>query len=52
MRKPEPLGTELKCVADTLTNMMLYLEIQKGKKEMKEAKYADQKKQQPPAASD
>ena len=41
LRKPEPLGSEFKVVADSVTGMLLYLELQGGKKEMKKAKYAD-----------
>ena len=33
-RKPRPLGTEFKCVADGLSGVMLWLEIQEGKKAM------------------
>ncbi len=36
IRKPEPLGTEMKCVADPETGIMLGLEIQRGKKGMKQ----------------
>ena len=39
LRKPEPLGTEFKVLADTWTNILLHLEIQKGKAEMMNAKY-------------
>ncbi len=39
MRKPEPLGTELKCVACPVTGCMLNLEIQRGKEGMKDQKY-------------
>jgi Transposase IS4 len=38
-RKPEPLGTELKSVADVETGVMLALEIQEGKEPMKLKKY-------------
>ena len=34
-RKPEPLGTEFKVVADSATGIFLHLELQRGKKEMK-----------------
>ena len=34
MRKPEPLGTEFKVVADATTGIMLNIEIQKGKEQM------------------
>ena len=40
MRKPEPLGTEFKVCADTVTQVMLYLEIQKGALPMQSEKYA------------
>ena len=33
-RKPEPLGTEFKTVACGVSGIMLYMEIQRGKKEM------------------
>lgn len=33
-RKPEPLGTEFKSLACSVTGIMLYLEIQRGKDEM------------------
>ncbi len=35
IRKPEPLGTEMKCVACPKTGIILGLEIQRGKTEMK-----------------
>ena len=38
-RKPEPLGTEYKCVACSRTNVTLYLELQRGKEGMKGTKY-------------
>ena len=38
-RKPEPLGTEFKCVADAETGIMLFLEVQRGKEGMKGSKY-------------
>ena len=44
LRKPEPLGSEFKVVADSVTGMLLYLELQRGKKGMDKAKYADTKK--------
>lgn len=31
LRKPEPLGTEFKCVTCASTGIMLYLEVQRGK---------------------
>ena len=39
MRKPKPLGTEFKCVADGSTGIMLFLEIQEGKERMANRKY-------------
>ena len=33
-RKPEPLGTEFKTVACGMSGIMLFIEIQRGKKEM------------------
>ena len=36
--KPEPLGTEFKVLADARANILLHLEIQKGKEEMKKEK--------------
>jgi hypothetical protein len=44
LRKPEPLGSEFKCVADSVTNIMLHIELQKGKEAMKAEKYASSKK--------
>ena len=38
-RKPEPLGTEFKCMTCTATNVMLHLEVQRGKDGMKESRY-------------
>ena len=38
-RKPEPLGTEFKCVTCSRSNVMLNLEIQRGKEGMKETRY-------------
>jgi hypothetical protein len=38
-RKPEPLGTEFKCVADAETGIMLFLEVQRGKEGMRQEKY-------------
>jgi len=35
MRKPEPLGTEFKTVADAVTGIFLYLELQEGKDPMR-----------------
>lgn len=39
LRKPEPLGTEYKCSTCSSCNVMLYIEIQRGKEEMKKQKY-------------
>lgn len=39
-RKPEPLGTEFKNVACAATGVMTYLEIQRGKTPMRNAKYS------------
>lgn len=33
-RKPEPLGTEFKVVADVTTQLFTYVELQRGKNEM------------------
>ena len=44
MRKPEPLGTEFKVCADTLTSIIVHLEIQKGKHSMQQEKYISTKK--------
>eukprot|EP00934_Nitzschia_sp_Nitz4_P004390 Nitzschia sp. Nitz4//scaffold475_size5561//3915//5458//NITZ4_009216-RA/size5561-snap-gene-0.2-mRNA-1//-1//CDS//3329552714//4380//frame0 len=41
-RKPEPLGTEFKVMADSKTHIMLHLELQKGKNRMKTAEYANE----------
>ena len=38
-RKPKPLGTEFKSVADAESGIMLHLEIQRGKGEMNDAAY-------------
>ena len=38
-RKPEPLGTEKKCTACSSCKVMLHMEIQRGKDEMKKEKY-------------
>ena len=38
-RKPEPLGTEYKCVTCNRTNMMLHLEVQRSAEGMKSTKY-------------
>ena len=39
-RKPRPLGSEFKTVCDTETGAMVFMEIQKGAKAMKEATHA------------
>lgn len=38
-RKPQPLGTEMKCSSCSDTGIIFHLEIQKGKDTMKTAKY-------------
>ena len=38
-RKPRPLGTELKDVVDGVHRVLLFLEIQEGKEQMKTKKY-------------
>ena len=38
-RKPRPLGTEFKCIADGMSGCMLWLEIQEGKENMKKKDY-------------
>ena len=38
-RKPEPLGTEFKVAACSQHRVFLHLEIQRGKDDMKDAKY-------------
>ena len=38
-RKPKPLGTEFKNVADPETGILLFLEVQRGKEGMRESKY-------------
>jgi hypothetical protein len=40
MRKPEPLGTEMKCACDAEVGLMLYLEFQKGTDAMRAAPHA------------
>ena len=40
LRKPKPLGTELKNVACSKTGIILFLEIQRGKEGMRQAKYS------------
>ena len=39
-RKPEPLGIELKAVACARTGVMMHLELQRGKTEMRKAEYS------------
>ena len=39
IRKPEPLGTEFKTVCCSITGVMIFMEIQRGKDGMKEIKY-------------
>ena len=39
MQKLENLGTEFKCAAFPITGVMLHLEIQRGKEEMKKLPY-------------
>ena len=38
-RKPEPLGTEFKVVCDSETGIMIFIEIQRGKKGMESVKH-------------
>jgi hypothetical protein len=40
LRKPVPLGIELKNVADTATGIMIHIEIQRGKEPMKRQQYS------------
>ena len=40
-RKPEPLGTALKCSVDTVLKVMLFVEIQEGRVRMSNKKYVD-----------
>lgn len=40
-QKPEPLGTELKVVADAATGILLFLEIQRGKHPMRTKLYSN-----------
>ena len=40
-RKPEPLGTEFKCICDGLTGKLIWLEVQEGKERMREKKYKE-----------
>ena len=39
LRKPEPLGTEFKCASCTRTNVMLNIELQRGRNGMKDAEH-------------
>jgi len=39
-RKPEPLGMEMKVVADCKTGIMLWMELQRGKLPMRSAQFA------------
>ena len=39
LRKPEPLGTEFKCVACAETGVLLFVEVQRGKRGMLESKF-------------
>ena len=39
MRKPEPLGTEFKCLVDGMTGNMIWLEICEGKERMKNKEF-------------
>lgn len=41
-RKPEPLGTELKVTADSVTSIFIHLEIQRGKTSMAKSKYTNE----------
>ena len=41
-RKPKPMGTEFKCVADGHHGLMLYLEIQEGAAAMALKRYRDE----------
>jgi hypothetical protein len=41
LRKPKPLGTEFKTVADADTGVMLFLEIQEGAQGMRAKKHVD-----------
>ena len=38
-RKPEPLGTEFKTVACSVTGALLFIEVQRGKEGMKNSRY-------------
>ena len=39
IRKPEPLGTEFKKVACSVTGALLFIEVKKGKEGMKHSRY-------------
>ena len=39
LQKPEPLGSEFKCTGCTVGKFKNFLEIQRGKEEMKKRKY-------------
>ena len=43
-RKPEPLGTEFKVIADATTGCFISVEVQRGKKAMSTAKYVKEVK--------
>ena len=38
-RKPEPLGTEFKTVACSVTGALLFIKVQRGKEGMKDSRY-------------
>ena len=38
-RKPDPLGTEFKTVACSVTGALLFIEVQRGKEGMKNSRY-------------
>lgn len=46
-RKPEPLGTEFKAVADAHSGMILHLEIMEEKEAMRKKQYVDELKAKP-----
>ena len=39
-RKPEPLGTEFKCVVDGFSGVMLWMEVQEGKERMRQKEFS------------
>ena len=39
LRKPEPLGNEFKTVSCSVTGALLFIEVQRGKEEMKDSRY-------------